>query len=206
MLSFASVPSCFYLLRIRLIFRVQPKCFLLNICLLYISLYPLCYVFDSHPQSSQIAIGSLSLVHVYESWKVLRILSALFFIGCYLYYIYPTHTDAYTHIHAIWTRCKSFPPLHRKTCTNAASLHRTSLRRTAWHCLMRYFSTTSIKRLTELLRQCGRQEATRPILTGFRIFSVPTISRIWCTVSFSPQCAVLESVWQKFPSLCPFAD
>lgn len=97
MLSFASVPSCFYLLRIRLIFRVQPKCFLLNICLLYISLYPLCYVFDSHPQSSQIAIGSLSLVHVYESWKVLRILSALFFIGCYLYYIYPTHTHAFIH-------------------------------------------------------------------------------------------------------------
>lgn len=69
---------CFYLLSNSLFLSATDAFSVIYyICLLYASSYPLCYSMYP-PPLSQIAIGSLSLVHVYESWKVLRVSSALF--------------------------------------------------------------------------------------------------------------------------------
>lgn len=130
MLSFASVPSRFYLLSLQLISRVQPMCFLLNICLLYIPLYPLCYIMYSpttiEPNRYRIVESSSCLwvlkgLERFERLVFYRMLSIL--------YISYKHT--HTHIHA-YTQyghaAKLFRHCIAKTCTNAYSLQRTSQR------------------------------------------------------------------------------
>lgn len=70
---------CFGLLSYSLLSSSATDVFsVTNICLLYYPLISFMLYYVSQPQLSQNAIRSLSLVHVYESWKVLRVSSALF--------------------------------------------------------------------------------------------------------------------------------
>lgn len=70
---------CFGLLSYSLLSSSATDVFsVTNICLLYYPLISFMLYYVSQTQLSQNAIRSLSLVHVYESWKVLRVSSALF--------------------------------------------------------------------------------------------------------------------------------
>lgn len=111
---------CFYLLSNSLFLSATHAFSVIYyICLLYASSYPLCYSMYPPPTEP-------NRYRIVESSSCLRVLKGLarferlVFIGCYLYYIYHTHTYTHTCTHNMDTLWK-FPPLHCKP----ARMHQT---------------------------------------------------------------------------------